>query len=133
MIIIYFLFLCFLLLFLVSLFINKKAHNYEGRTEGEIISIKESYHYYRLNKVYAYYPIYQYEVNSITYQAEFPFGEGSSSAIHIGEKVIIQYDKKNPENFIVSGKENAWLGQAIFGLIMSIIMLAIIIGKYLGL
>ena len=40
MIIIYFLFLCFLLLFLVSLFINKKAHNYEGRTEGEIISIK---------------------------------------------------------------------------------------------
>ncbi len=86
-----------------------------------------------MNKVYAYYPIYQYEVNSITYQSEFPFGEGSSSAIHIGEKVIIQYDKKNPENFIVSGKENAWLGQAIFGLIMSIIILAIIIGKYLGL
>lgn len=133
MVIIYLLFLCFFLLFLISFIINIKIRKYEGRTEAEIVSIEESCRNGRNRKIYTYYPTYKYEVNGITYQKEFPFGEVTPSTIFIGKKVVIKYDKKEPEKFIVTGKEYVWLGQAIFGLVMSIIILAVIIAKHLGL
>ncbi len=133
MIIIYFLFLCSFLLFLVSIITNVKTHKYEGRADGKIVDIKETCRSGRNNKIYIYYPIYQYMVEGIIYEEEFPFGDKSPHNLPIGEEAIIKYDKKNPEKFIVTGKEYVWLGQALFGLFMSMIMLAIIIGKYLGL
>ena len=133
MFIIYFLLLCSFLLFLVSFITNIKSHQYDGRSEGKIVSVNKVSHNGRNSKVYIYYPVYEYTVAGITYQEEFPFGDKCPNNFTVGEETIIKYDKKKPEKFIVSGKENVYLGQAIFGLVMSIIILAVIIAKHLGL
>ena len=133
MIILFLLLISFFSIFMVAIINNIKTHKYKGITEAQIININESYHHYKLNKIYTYYPIYQYEVNNIMYRIEFPFGEDSPEDIPIGKTVIIKYNRNNPEEFFVSGKEYVWRVQAILGLVLSIIMLAIIIVKSLGL
>lgn len=132
MIIICLIFMGCFLLFIVSLINNAKTHKYKGRVEGEIISINKTISNGKNMKVYTYYPIYKYVVDGITYQKEFSFGEESPNDIPIGSKVILKYDMKEPEKFIVSGKENVWLGQAIIVLIIALFMLAMLISKYLG-
>lgn len=118
-------------MFIVAIINGIKTHKYAGRTEGQIININESYHNYKLNKLYTYYPIYQYEVNNIIYRKEFPFGEDSPNAIPMGKTVIIMYNSKNPEDFFVSGKEYVWRIQAILSFIISIFLLVLIIVKSL--
>lgn len=130
---IYFLLLCSFLLFLISFITNIRSHRYDGRSEGKIVSLNKVCHNGRNNKVYIYYPIYEYNVDGITYQEEFPFGDKCPNNLPIGEETIIKYDKKNPQKFVVSGKDNAWLSQAIFGLVMSIVLLAVILSKHFDL
>lgn len=131
MIILFFLFISSFLIFIAAIFNSIKTQKYEGRTEAKIININESYHNYKLNKIYTYYPIYQYEVNNIIYRIEFPFGEDSPEAIPIGKTIFIKYNRNNPEEFFVSGKEYVWRVQAILSFVISIIILAIIIVKSL--
>ena len=132
MIIICLIFFVSILLFILSLINNAKTHKYKGRVEGEIVSIYQTISYGNNMKIYSYYPIYKYIVNGTIYQKEFTFGEKSEDDIPIGSKVILKYDMKEPEKFIVSGKENVWLGQAIILLIIAFIMLAMILSKCLS-
>ncbi|MBE5983851.1 MAG: hypothetical protein E7248_11200 [Paenibacillaceae bacterium] len=133
MIILFFLFISSFSIFIAAIINSIKTHKYEERTEAQIININESYHNYKLNKIYTYYPIYQYEVNNIIYRIEFPFGEDSPESIPIGKTVIIKYNRNNPEEFFVCGKEYVWRVQAILSFVITIIMLSIIIVKSLGL
>ncbi|MDK2811473.1 MAG: hypothetical protein PWR27_2182 [Petroclostridium sp.] len=67
MFIIYVLLLCSILLFLISFINNIKSHQYDGRSEGKIISLNIVCHNERNSKVYIYYPVYEYTVAGITY------------------------------------------------------------------
>lgn len=100
MFIIYFLLLCSFLLFLISLITNIKSHQYDGRSEGKIVSLNKVCHNGRNSKVYIYYSVYEYTVDGITYQEEFPFGDKCPKNLPIGEEAIIKYNKKNRKNLL---------------------------------
>lgn len=98
---IYFLLLCSFLLFLISFIINIKSHRYDGRSEGKIVSLNKVCHNGRNNKVYIYYPIYEYNVDGITYQEEFPFGDKCPN--NLKRLVISSYFWPSYVNYLTCG------------------------------
>ncbi|NNJ32706.1 DUF3592 domain-containing protein [Lacrimispora defluvii] len=90
-----------------------QIRTYEGKTEGSIIGVRETYEKKKnFSKEYYYYPTYRYTVNDITYEEEFPFHENKEEKLPIGEIRIIQYDEKNPKNFYPVVNKNAWFLEA---------------------
>lgn len=129
--ILYFLFIISLSIFILSLIMVIKSKNYKGKVEGIIINVREDFYYYKLNRVYTYYPSFPYTVDGITYECEYPYGEVSAEEIPVGKKVLLKYDEAHPENFITD--KNIWHNRVVLGFVLSSIILAVIIGKYLGL
>ncbi len=129
--ILFFLFIISVSIFIVSLIMVIKSKNYKGKVEGIIINVREDFYYYKLNRVYTYYPSFRYTVDGITYEREYPYGEASAEEIPVGNKVLLIYDEAHPENFITD--KNVWHNRVVLGFVLSSIILAVIIGKYLGL
>ena len=106
--ILFFLFIILVSILIVSLSMVIKSKNYKGKVEWIIISVREEYYYYKLNRINTYYPSFRYTVDGITYECEYPYGEASLEQIPVGKKVLLKYDVAQPEKGPGHTVERKW-------------------------
>lgn len=79
------------------------------KAEGEIVSLKTEKTIFRGSTIKKYRPVISYKADK-EYKAEAPFISRKKEKYDIGEKLVIYYNEKKPDEFYFRGKLVTLLG-----------------------
>lgn len=95
-----------------------KSKSFTGRAEGEIVEVLEDHSVSKGQRYYYYTPVYEFNANGQVVRKKADYNSSDRNKYKVNNKVVIQFNTANPQEFQAEGSTGNVLGQNLLLLVV---------------